>query len=258
MSFHDILASICPVTLWIFTAIHLIFIIFFIYFFVSFRKITFILCSLISFGLFYDSLILSIGTIKSASSKDSSIFCFFSQIRFISHGALIPLLFSITALVLQKNMKKVIFNILIGLTVILIILGIAEGCATKMEYQTVANINRFTLDNKKTQMWAKIISYILSYGAVAPLIIGGIFDWIKNKTPMLFLSGITMFIFAAIGPGVGCTDLIFFITMFGEISMMLFLLLRIYLPEKSLERNASDIDALIEENSENAQNNNID
>ncbi len=70
--------------------------------------------------------------------------------------------------------------------------------------------------------WARTVSSVLSFGTVLPLIASGIVVWIKQKTPYLFLSGILMFVFAALGPAIGRFDLIFFISMFGELFMILF------------------------------------
>ena len=49
-----------------------------------------------------------------------------------------------------------------------------------------------------------------------------IIAWIKQKTPYLFLSGFLMFAFSALGPATGNFDLIFLISMLGEICMTLF------------------------------------
>ena len=66
---------------------------------------------------------------------------------------------------------------------------------------------------------------MLSYGAVVPLILAGVVVWIKQKTPLLFLSGFLMFAFSALGPATGNFELIFYISMFGEVCMALCFLL---------------------------------
>ena len=53
----------------------------------------------------------------------------------------------------------------------------------------------------------------------------GVIVWARQKTPTLFLSGFLMFAFSALGPATGNFDLIFYISMFGEICMALFFLL---------------------------------
>ena len=57
------------------------------------------------------------------------------------------------------------------------------------------------------------------------MIIAGVIVWIRQKTPFFFLSGFLMFAFSALGPASGNADLIFFISMFGELFMVLFLYL---------------------------------
>ena len=216
---HNFLVSICPFSLWVLTIIQLAFIIYFAYFFAKNKKYECLLSALISFGLFYDSLMLSLGVFL----KEGTVFKAFSQFRFISHGALIPLLFALTALVL--NVKKPIKYSLFVLTGILSILGICEGIATVLEPSVVADITRYMSSKELTPAWASSISSLLSYGAVAPLMIGGIIDIIKKNGPYYFLSGFLMFAFSALGPATGNFDLIFFISMFGEFFMMLFILL---------------------------------
>ena len=81
------------------------------------------------------------------------------------------------------------------------------------------------------------ISRILSFGPVIPMMIAGIVVWVKQKTPHLFLSGFFMFAFSALGPATGNSDLIFFISMFGELLMVLFLYL--YCRRKQAEQISS-------------------
>ena len=102
--------------------------------------------------------------------------------------------------------------------------GMAGGFATVLELREVAGLVRYA-SGDATPGWARAVSSILSYGAVIPLIIAGVAVWIRQKTPLLFLSGFLMFAFSALGPASGNFDLIFFISMFGEICMVLCLLL---------------------------------
>ena len=103
-------------------------------------------------------------------------------------------------------------------------LGIAEGFATELSVQRVAEVLRCK-SGDGTPAWATAVSSILSYGTVVPLIIAGVVVWIKQKTPALFLAGFLMFAFSALGPATGNFDLIFFISMFGEVCMALFFLI---------------------------------
>ena len=109
-------------------------------------------------------------------------------------------------------------------TAVLIVLGIAEGFSVKLAPQHVANVVRYT-SGDGTPAWAEAVSGLLSYGTVVPLIIAGVIVWIKQKTPALFLAGFLMFLFSALGPATGNFDLIFFISMFGEVFMALFFLI---------------------------------
>ena len=104
------------------------------------------------------------------------------------------------------------------------IAGLAESIFTVLEPATIAGVTRLKA-SASTPAWATAISNILSFGTVIPLMITGIIVWIKQKTPLLFLSGFFMFAFSALGPATGNTDLIFYISMFGEVLLVLFLYL---------------------------------
>ncbi len=175
-----------------------------------------LLTLIITCGLFVDAFMIGLGAFVNIELLKG-----ISRIRFISHGALIPLLFAICSLAL--NLKKP-FNIIVyGITGILIIAGLAEAFATVLGVQEIAGIARMVSVKGETPAWAETISTVLSFGAVIPLIIVGIIIWIKEKTPCLFLSGFLMFAFSALGPATGNTEYIFYISMYGEILMVYFL-----------------------------------
>ncbi len=102
--------------------------------------------------------------------------------------------------------------------------GFAEAVATVLEPSSIAGVTRFKAA-EATPAWAEMISNVLSFGTVIPLMIAGIVVWFKQKTPSLFLSGFFMFAFSALGPVTGNADLIFYISMYGEVLMVLFLYL---------------------------------
>ena len=75
---------------------------------------------------------------------------------------------------------------------------------------------------KMTDFLSRVRKSGRSWILVVPLVLAGIAVWVKQKTPALFLSGFLMFAFSALGPATGNFDLIFFISMFGEVCMVLF------------------------------------
>ena len=215
---REFLLRICPVALWVIAAIELVILLAAAKGSDKGKKPLHLLTALVCFGLFYDALIIALGS----SLGEGPLFMFLSRLRFVFHGALIPLLFAICAYALGFNKRwKTIVWIFTGL---LIVLGIAEGFATELSVQRVAEVLRCK-SGDGTPAWATAVSSILSYGTVVPLIIAGIVVWIKQKTPALFLAGFLMFAFSALGPATGNFDLIFFISMFGEVCMALFFLI---------------------------------
>lgn len=215
---RDFLLSICPVALWVIAAVELVIMLLALRGSDKGKKPLHLLTALVCFGLFYDALIIALGS----KLGESALFLVLSRLRFVFHGALIPLLFPICAYALgfNKTWKTVVWIF----TGILIALGIAEGFATDLSVQHVAGVLRCT-SGDGTPGWAKAVSSVLSYGTVVPLIIAGVIVWIRQKTPALFLAGFLMFAFSALGPATGNFDLIFFISMFGEVCMALFFLL---------------------------------
>ena len=171
----------------------------------------------LTIGLILDSAIIGLG----AALPESTLTAI-SPVRFIAHGLLIPLIFPICAYALKLK-KPVIIGVWV-MTGLLIIGGVAQAWATVLEKQEIAGVVRLA-SGADTPKWADIISRVLSFGTVIPMMIAGIFVWIKQKNPHLFLSGFLMFVFSALGPATGNSDLIFFISMFGEVLMALFLYL---------------------------------
>ena len=215
---RELLLASCPVMLWVIAAIHLLFILLAWRGWKRTKEPLYLLTALVVLGLFYDALILACGTVL----REGALLSALSRFRFVFHGALIPLLFAICAYAL--NFNKTWKTIVWVFTGVLIVLGIAEGFATVLSAQQVAGIVRYT-SGDATPGWAQAVSSVLSYGTVVPLILAGIVVWIKQKTPALFLAGFLMFLFSALGPATGNFDLIFYISMFGEVCMALFFLL---------------------------------
>ena len=215
---REFLLRICPVALWVIAAIELVIMLAAAKGSDKGKKPLHLLTALVCFGLFYDALIIALGSYLG----EGALFMFLSRLRFVFHGALIPLLFAICAYALGFNKRwKTIVWVFTG---VLIVLGIAEGFATELSVQRVAEVLRCKAGDG-TPAWATAVSSILSYGTVVPLIIAGVVVWIKQKTPALFLAGFLMFAFSALGPATGNFDLIFFISMFGEVCMALFFLI---------------------------------
>ncbi len=214
---RDLVLNNGPLLVWSITVINaVIFVLFAVRF--AKRKEAISVCSmLMTFGLFYDALIMAVGSFYTGAFLEP-----LSQLRFVSHGALVPLLFPICAYGLGAK-KKILTAVWI-FTGVVIAAGIVRGFATELEIREIAGIVRYA-GSDATPVWADTISSVLSFGTVLPLIVCGIAAWVKNKTPYLFLSGFFMFVFAALGPATGNMDINAFISMIGEVLMMLFILL---------------------------------
>ena len=178
---------------------------------------------LICLGLFIDAFLIAIGAPAGGLSENVS------KLRFIAHGALIPLLLPICGYGLKA--KPLTMKVLWGFTAVVMALGLAHAFAINLDVTEYSGVLRHTMADS-SPAWARIVSSALSFGTVLPLIICGIIVWIRQKTPYLFLSGLLMFVFAGLGPAIGRFDLIFFISMFGELFMIAFAFLYIIHDEK--------------------------
>lgn len=218
---HDLLSTYCPIILPVLAVFNLVALVYFAISYKNNRNTITVFMGAITFGLLYDSTILALGGLQKLATLDS-VFIPLSQIRFISHGAIIPFIFCICAYALTESGK--IRKAVLGITCVLSVIGLLSGVFTILEKAEVANIVRY-MASDATPAWVSAWSSAFSYGTVVPLIICGIILLIKRRTPMLFLSGFLMFAFAALGPATGNFDLIFLISMFGEAFMVLFFIL---------------------------------
>ena len=214
---RDFLMMICPYAIWGIVAGEVV--IAALLFSLSARKKSKIArwSGILTLGLIVDAAIIGLGAILTPEALQK-----ISPIRFVAHGLLIPLLFPICGYAL--NFRKPLMFIVWTFTVGLMIAGVLQALKTELVTETIAGVTRMKA-GEGTPKWADAISRGLSFGTVIPMMIAGVIVWIRQKTPHLFLAGFLMFAFSALGPATGNTDLIFFISMFGEILMVLFLYL---------------------------------
>jgi uncharacterized membrane protein len=199
--------------LWIITVAEIFFTVLLFSRYFKTKNIIFLLSGLICVGLSYDALALAMGSFMAEGPALLAI----SRMRYVLHGGLIPLIFAICAYALNfKGIWKTAVWILVGL---LMILGIADGCIRVIGAVEVAGICRYA--SVSAPAWAEIVNSLLTFGTVIPMMIAGVVVWVKQKTPHLFLSAFLMFAFS--GLGAACLELMFYISMYGELLMALFL-----------------------------------
>ena len=205
----------CPIMLWVITALEVVFTVLLFSRYLKTKNLIYLLSGLICVGLTYDALILALGSFLT----EGALLLALSRMRYVLHGGLIPLIFLICAYALNfKGFWKTVAWVFTG---ILIALGIADGCVRTIGAVTVAGICRYA--SVAAPAWAEIVNSLLTFGTVIPMMVAGIFVWVKQKTPFLFLSAFLMFAFS--GLGAACLELMFYISMYGELLMALFLYL---------------------------------
>lgn len=214
---RDLLIENCSLVIWIIVAIEAILGVSLAAAYKKDRRPIIICMILVDFGLLVDALLINLGGFFDGGLPEPV-----SRLRFILHGMLIPLLFPICGYSLK--LKRKVMSVIWALTAVVMVLGLAEGMSITLELIQLGDVVRHNSADS-SPAWAETIRSFLSFGTVIPLIIVGIAVWIKQKTPTLFLSGFLMFIFAALGPATGNFDLLFVITMIGEVLMILFFML---------------------------------
>ena len=181
-----------------------------------------LLVGILCIGLFYDSLILSLG----AFLKYGMFFKVLSQLRYILHATMIPLLFPICCYTFgNSKFVKPIWVI----TVLIMVIGLAAGVCTNIEPRTVGAISRYAVSDANPG-WVDTIVQMLDIVPVFLMMGLGIVIWKKKKNPNLFLAGFFMFLFTMLGIFLGkdpsgdkTQSLMFFISMFGESLMVYYL-----------------------------------
>lgn len=214
---RDLLIENCTLVIWIIVAIEAILGVSLAAAYKKDKRPVIICMILVDFGLLVDALLINLGGFFDGGLPEPV-----SRLRFILHGMLIPLLFPICGYSLK--LKRKVMSVIWALTAVVMVLGLAEGMSITLELIQLGDVVRHNSADS-SPAWAETIRSFLSFGTVIPLIIVGIAVWIKQKTPTLFLSGFLMFAFAALGPATGNLDLLFVITMIGEVLMILFFML---------------------------------
>ena len=214
---RDILLNICPVAIWAIVICEFIIAVLLFIRWKGTKQTLALLTFLLSVGLILDAVIIGPG-----SMMQPEVLKVISPVRFIAHGVLIPLLFPICgyALGFKKPLKRAVWI----LTALLMAAGAVQAFCTVLEPKEIAGVLRY-VSSEDTPKWADMISNVLSFGTVIPMMIAGVIVWIRQKAPQLFLAAFLMFLFSALGPATGNMDLIFFVSMFGELFMVLFLYL---------------------------------
>jgi uncharacterized membrane protein len=211
----NLLYASCVPALWLITLLEILFTVVLIQRYCKTKNIIYLLSGLICVGLTYDAGILALGTFM----VEGPLLLALSRMRYVFHGGLIPLIFLICAYAL--NFKGFWKNAAWVFTAVLIVLGVADGFIRVIGPKEVAGVCRYV--SISAPMWAEIVNSLLTFGTVIPMMIAGIVVWKKQKTPYLFLSAFLMFLFS--GLGAACMELMFYISMYGELLMALFLYL---------------------------------
>lgn len=172
--------------------------------------------ALLSFGLFYDALIILIGRFIGAGD----LLRYLSIPRFILSALLMPMLFPISALAADAGKK--LMRIMVLTAVLFMVLGLVHTIFTMLSPVSFAGLLRYA-SSADTPGWVKGMSGAISTVCVLPLLIFGVYIIAKKRNFAVFLSGVFMLGLTILAPASGNTDLMVFFSMIGEAFMVLFL-----------------------------------
>ena len=162
---------------------------------------------------------------------------FFNRLRFIFHGLLVPLINIFCGYAL--DIKEIKFYIILIITIVLSIVGVIVGIIAKLEVDEGEVLKRCIFSENQSK-WMKAIFTLINVICVIYMIVVGIILYIRKKDYYFFLSGFFMLIFAAIGPATGSSYLIFLLSIYGEILMVIFLYLFFHFKDSSDNESIED------------------
>ncbi|MCR4644756.1 MAG: hypothetical protein K5695_05025 [Oscillospiraceae bacterium] len=170
---------------------------------------------ILGLGLVVDAIIIAVG-----AKVIEPVLMVFSRIRFTMHGLMLPLVLTICAMAIP--LRPIPRWCVYGLTPILMALGGMAGWSRELALQdTIGDVVRFASVSPKDS-WMEIVTSVIAYGTIIVLIVTGIYMLLRERSSSILLGGVLMFTFAALGPATGSFDLIFLISMFGELFLLLF------------------------------------
>lgn len=228
---REVLIANASIILWVVAALEAVIAIIFILRCIGLktdeRRSFALLAFFLTLGLLFDTVVMLLGNVVSTSDL-----MIFSRARFVLHGLLIPLLLPLGAFAMGWKRVPVVITWIV--TLLLMAAGVYMGLNVVLEQQDMAGITRFAMSDATPQI-AVTINTVLSFGTVIPLIVAGIVTMIRRRGPWVFLGGLAMFAFSAIGPATGNTDLIWLISALGELLMVFFFLMHVLQDETKLK-----------------------
>lgn len=195
-----------------------------------------LLSGLAALGLLTDALVIACGAFLPVMALAP-----LSRVRLLARALLLPLLFPVCgyALRLKKNIMLSVWTF----TVALLAAGTVSAVLTVLEPNYIAGIIRFT-SAPSTAKLADAISTMVTNAAMLALVLVGAVVWGKYRTPYLFLGGVVLTVFTALGSVTGMPYLSFFFRMVGEMGVVIFLYLYCrFAPPAKAEAPAAPADA---------------
>ena len=178
------------------------------------KQMTTLMMLLICGGLVFDAYVMAFGR-----NIDYELLRSLSRARYVIHGLVVPLNYAVCGYVLNwtRNKKAVMWLVILAIMAA----GAYAGYSKVLEFKTFAGVIRY-ISSDNTPEWVDRTSSIISISSAVLVTLSGIVVWKVQKSPTIFFAGFLMFFFSALAPATGNADLIFIISMFGEVCMVFF------------------------------------
>lgn len=177
------------------------------------RKPAVNILALLGFGLTLDAGILALG-----GHVSLDMLVTLSRVRYIAHGVIVPLNLAVCGYALRWEFTKR-FAVTWVVTAVLAILGALAGIFRVLELREIAGVVRYAAADT-SPAWTDAVNRVLSFGTVLPMLAAGVIAGKNEKNWYLFAGGFLMLFFSVLGPATGNADLIFMVSMFGELAMV--------------------------------------
>ena len=175
----------------------------------------FLLVGAFAFGLFYEAFVLALGS----TLGEGLLILILTRVRYILYGILVPvlLLVSAFALDLQGKWLKAAW-ISAG---IFMLLGVVGGSVVDLTPKTDEELFRYAVVSPA--IWETVVHCVVYFGTALVLLGTGVAIWVKWETPRLLIAGLLML--ACVAASVFLRDAGVFVSVFGQIMVLLFLYL---------------------------------
>ncbi|MFI3228693.1 MAG: hypothetical protein R3Y23_00825 [Bacillota bacterium] len=184
------------------------------------KNVLFLLIGLVSFGLFYDTIITGLGY----QLESFGGYYFIGMMRHVFHGFLTPLIFIFVLKVCHDCnllLAKKYTYITYGFVVVVIIWAIVAVFTSPVDLIDYGGVIRHSIDKDNAFILSALILKFLSFGTLIPMTIGAVVSIKYKKDYNILIATVMMLAFTMVGVIID-SDLTFLTSFVGEAFLVTF------------------------------------